>query len=54
MAWSTRQLAEMAGTTVKSVRYYHQLGLLDEPERLGNGSSSTRCGTWSACCRSPG
>nr|WP_249409116.1 MerR family transcriptional regulator [Frigoribacterium sp. CFBP 8751] len=27
----------MAGTTVKSVRYYHQLGLLDEPARLANG-----------------
>jgi len=37
VAWSTRQLAELAGTTVKSVRYYHQLGLLDEPERLSNG-----------------
>jgi DNA-binding transcriptional MerR regulator len=37
VAWSTRELAEMAGTTVKSVRYYHQLGLLDEPERLSNG-----------------
>lgn len=37
VAWSTRELAELAGTTVESVRYYHQLGLLDEPERLGNG-----------------
>jgi DNA-binding transcriptional MerR regulator len=37
VAWSTRDLAELAGTTVKSVRYYHQLGLLDEPERLTNG-----------------
>jgi len=37
VAWSTRQLAEMAGTTVKSVRYYHQLGLLEEPSRLSNG-----------------
>lgn len=36
MAWSTRELAELAGTTVKAVRYYHQLGLLDEPERLSN------------------
>ncbi len=36
-AWSTRELAELAGTTVKSVRYYHQLELLDEPERLTNG-----------------
>ena len=34
MAWSTR---ELAGTSVKTVRYYHQLGLLDEPERLTNG-----------------
>jgi DNA-binding transcriptional MerR regulator len=37
VAWSTRELADLAGTTVKSVRYYHQLGLLDEPERLSNG-----------------
>jgi DNA-binding transcriptional MerR regulator len=37
VAWSTRELAELAGTTVKSVRYYHQLGLLHEPERLTNG-----------------
>lgn len=37
MAWSTRQLADLAGTTVKAVRYYHQLGLLDEPERISNG-----------------
>ncbi|GAA0962154.1 helix-turn-helix domain-containing protein [Frigoribacterium faeni] len=36
MAWSTRELAGLAGTTVKAVRYYHQLGLLDEPERLSN------------------
>lgn len=37
MAWSTRELAEMAGTTVKSVRLYHQRGLLEEPERSPNG-----------------
>lgn len=37
MSWSTRELAELAGTTVKSVRYYHQIGLLDEPERAPNG-----------------
>jgi DNA-binding transcriptional MerR regulator len=37
MAWSTRQLAELAGTTVKAVRYYHQIGLLDVPERTANG-----------------
>lgn len=37
MAWSTRQLAELAGTTVKTVRHYHDVGLLDEPERALNG-----------------
>ncbi|MFB9905566.1 MerR family transcriptional regulator [Allokutzneria oryzae] len=37
MAWSTRELAELAGTTLKTVRYYHQIGLLDEPERRANG-----------------
>jgi DNA-binding transcriptional MerR regulator len=37
MAWSTRQLAEVAGTSVKAVRHYHKLGLLEEPERTANG-----------------
>ncbi|MFI5729861.1 MerR family transcriptional regulator [Kribbella sp. NPDC051587] len=37
MAWSTRQLAELAGTTVKAVRHYHKLGLLPEPQRTSNG-----------------
>ncbi|MFJ7237878.1 MerR family transcriptional regulator [Streptomyces olivaceus] len=37
MAWSTRQLAELAGTTTKTVRHYHEIGLLDEPERAPNG-----------------
>lgn len=37
MAWSTSQLAEIAGSTVKTVRHYHKLGLLDEPERTSNG-----------------
>lgn len=37
MAWSTREVAELAGTTVKAVRHYHKLGLLEEPERGGNG-----------------
>ncbi|WP_433019794.1 MerR family transcriptional regulator [Kribbella sp. CA-294648] len=37
MAWSTRQVAELAGTTVKAVRHYHKVGLLDEPERDTNG-----------------
>ncbi len=37
MAWSTRELAELAGTTVNTVRHYHRLGLLAEPERRYNG-----------------
>ena len=37
MAWSTRQLAELAGTSVRAVRHYHDVGLLPEPERRSNG-----------------
>jgi DNA-binding transcriptional MerR regulator len=37
MAWSTRQLAELTGTTVNTIRHYHRLGLLKEPERKYNG-----------------
>ncbi|WP_308200951.1 MerR family transcriptional regulator [Actinoplanes sp. M2I2] len=37
MPWSTRELAELAGTTVNTIRHYHRLGLLDEPERRHNG-----------------
>ncbi len=37
MAWSTRELAELAGTTVRAVRHYHDVGLLDEPQRCSNG-----------------
>ncbi|GAB7042478.1 MerR family transcriptional regulator [Catenuloplanes niger JCM 9533] len=37
VAWSTRELAELAGTTVNTVRHYHRLGLLDDPERRSNG-----------------
>ncbi|MEV0013886.1 MerR family transcriptional regulator [Streptomyces tendae] len=37
MTWSTRQLAELADTTVKTVRHYHKLGLLEEPERAPSG-----------------
>jgi DNA-binding transcriptional MerR regulator len=37
VAWSTRQLAELAGTTTKAVRHYHEIGLLEEPERAPNG-----------------
>lgn len=37
MTWSTRELAELAGTTVNTIRHYHRLGLMDEPERSYNG-----------------
>src|ERR1044072_1219074 len=37
MAWSTRQLAELAGTSLRAVRHYHEVGLLEEPERRANG-----------------
>jgi DNA-binding transcriptional MerR regulator len=37
MAWSTRELAGLAGTTVNTVRHYHRLGLLPLPEREDNG-----------------
>ncbi|WP_223623904.1 MerR family transcriptional regulator [Microbacterium sp. EST19A] len=37
MAWSTRELAELGGTSLRAVRHYHEQGLLDEPERLANG-----------------
>lgn len=31
------ELAAVVGVTTRTVRHYHQLGLLPEPERLGNG-----------------
>ena len=37
MALSTRQLADLAGTTLKTVRHYHEIGLLSVPERTSNG-----------------
>jgi DNA-binding transcriptional MerR regulator len=37
VAWSTRELAELAGTSLRSVRHYHEVGLLPEPERRSNG-----------------
>lgn len=37
MAWSTRELADLAGTTVRTVRHYHDVGLLEEPRRRANG-----------------
>lgn len=40
MGWSTRELAELAGTSLRTVRHYHDIGLLDEPERRSNGYKS--------------
>ncbi|MCO8276227.1 MerR family transcriptional regulator [Actinoplanes sp. TRM 88003] len=37
MTWSTRELAELSGTTVNTIRHYHRLGLIEEPERRYNG-----------------
>ncbi|MFS0700572.1 MerR family transcriptional regulator [Cellulomonas sp. 179-A 4D5 NHS] len=42
MAWSTREVAELAGTTVNTVRHYHRSGLLEEPERTSNGYKQYR------------
>ena len=37
MAWSTREIAELAGTSLRAVRHYHEVGLLPEPGRRSNG-----------------
>lgn len=37
MAWSTREMADLAGVSLRAVRHYHDIGLLDEPERRSNG-----------------
>ncbi len=42
MAWSTRELADLAGTTVNTVRHYHRSGLLEQPERMSNGYKQYR------------
>ena len=40
MGWSTSQLADLAGTTLRTIRHYHEVGLLAEPERRANGYKS--------------
>ncbi|KJQ52699.1 MerR family transcriptional regulator [Microbacterium sp. SA39] len=42
MTWSTRELADLAGTTVNTIRHYHSLGLLTAPERRYNGYKEYR------------
>ncbi|WP_134051363.1 MerR family transcriptional regulator [Mycobacteroides franklinii] len=40
VGWSTRELAELAGTSLRTVRHYHDIGVLGEPERRSNGYKS--------------
>lgn len=40
MGWSTSQLADLAGTTLRTIRHYHDVGLLAQPERRANGYKS--------------
>lgn len=35
--WSTRQLADLTGTTLRTIRHWHSVGLMPEPERASNG-----------------
>lgn len=44
MAWSTREVADLAGTTVNTVRHYHRVGLLEQPSRSSNGYKSYEVG----------
>ncbi|GLY17671.1 MerR family transcriptional regulator [Kineosporia rhizophila] len=37
MSWSTREIAELTGVTLRTVRHYHEVGLLPEPQRGANG-----------------
>lgn len=37
MPWSTKELADLSNTSVRIIRHYHDIGLLDEPARLANG-----------------
>jgi DNA-binding transcriptional MerR regulator len=37
MGWSTREIAGLAGVTIRAVRHYHEIGLLAEPVRRPNG-----------------
>jgi DNA-binding transcriptional MerR regulator len=37
MSWSTREIGELAGTSLRTVRHYHDIGLLETPDRGTNG-----------------
>lgn len=37
MKLSSKRIADMVGLTIRTLRHYHQIGLLPEPERTSNG-----------------
>lgn len=37
MELKSKQLADLVGVSVRTLRYYHQIGLLDEPRRTSSG-----------------
>lgn len=37
MDLKSKQLADLVGVSVRTLRYYHQIGLLDEPRRTSSG-----------------
>ena len=60
-----KELARIAGTTPRAVRYYHHLGLLEIPptvrgrreygvEHVARLGASTASSTWPVCCVSGG
>jgi DNA-binding transcriptional MerR regulator len=42
MPWSTKELADLAGTSLRAVRHYESLGLLPSPPRRANGYKQYR------------
>ena len=51
---NVKELARIAGTTPRAVRYYHHLGLLEIPPTVAGGGASTASSTWPVCCVSGG
>ena len=37
ITWSTQAISELVGITVRTLRYYHQIGLLPDPQRTPKG-----------------
>lgn len=44
--WSTRQLAEAEGVTVRSIRHWHDVGVLPHTWRLSNNYKQYTVLTW--------